>query len=370
MRRTPLLLTFALFGAGCTPAKPATVIPEPAPPATESAGEGTAARIEPSCRALVNFDDGTFLDVKLEDGKVRATRRAGTALYDQAAVYIAVVESRGADDWVGEDLMRVGPDGKAELWSSNDPGERPGQEEFCDLVDPDDPDSEEECWMDPEDFYAEHSLEVVGAFGPYLSVAAEAHGFSGGAHEYDDGYYATLALPGIEPLEGKHLGAPHVALVRKILAEEVVDEELTADALPTFQSPEDFGDFAVVLGPREAYNVATSAEGLAGEDPEDLEFRPHLLTRIEAGDWAMNHGYIDLALDLTPVPAAIASYLPEHGRWVGPNDCAAVSVPERAVLLPDGERWVPMHELEGEIIGVTWLAPEQARVPGLDDLRG
>ena len=224
--------------------------------------------------------------------------------------------------------------------------------------------------MDPEDFYAEHSLEVVSAFGPYLSVAAEAYGFSGGAHEYDDGYYETLALPGVEPLEGKHLGAPHVALVRKILAEEVIDEDMTADAVPSFESPEDFGDFAVVLGPRDAYNASTTAEGLAGEDPEDLEFRPHLLMRVEAGDWAMNHGYIDLALDLTPAPAAIASYLPQHGRWVGPNDCAAVSIPEGAVLLPDGERWVPMHELDGEIIGVTWIAPEQDRVPGLDDLRG
>ena len=371
MTRVLSLLPFALLASACASTKPPATV-DPQPVAQEGlSGEGSSARpaVEPSCRALVNFDDGTFLDVEVEDGKVHATRKTGTALYDQAAVYLAVVEPRGGEDWTGADLVRVGPDGKTELWSSNDPGERPSREEFCD-TDPDDPDAEEECWMDPEDFYAEHSIEIVGAFGPYLSIASMGYGFAGGAHEYDDGVYETLGLPGVQTIEGKLLGAPHVALARRVMAEEIIDEEMTEDMLPTFDSPEDFGEFAVRLGPGDAFNISTTAEALAGEEPEDLDVRPHMMLRMEAGSWAANHGYIELALDLTPVPDALASYMPDRGRWMGPNDCAMVSIPDAAVLIPDGDGWAPAHELNSAIIGVTWIAPEQGRVPGLDDLRG
>lgn len=342
-------LAWALAGAAALLACAAPA-PPPAPVVAEVVPMVEAPRpAGPSCRALVNLlaEGGEYVvaDVRVAGDGIEARTGAGTVVRDAEGLHGLWITSHGDARISWQVLMGQSLRGGPRIaWLDNDPGIPSDPARPCT--------PEHAC--DRSTWTAHHPIEILGTFGPYVSLFVMQEGFAGGAHGYDNSGPRTLQAPAGAPAEGL-LDASALPQIQRAITADPEYAELD-EPKPAVAAITDLREFGLALRPLadRGQAGATSPGGL------------YLSATLHCCSWAQNHNKYALELRLDPVPEALAPFSvdAQSGVSVAPDGCASVDSVRGEFAAAGGAR----RALPGQVLGVYWIDPgdpfDVGRLPG------
>jgi hypothetical protein len=335
----------ALSACDAPPAPPTPARPEPAP-----AAPSAPAPARPTCRALVNLlaDGGEYrvADVRVTGERIDASTGAGTVVRDAAGLHGLWITSRAVGPFRWQTLMgQALAGGPRTAWLDTDPGIP---------SDPAEPCAPGENCDDLTNWYADHSLHILGTFGPHVSLSVVEDGFTGGAHGYDGSHEVTLGAPAGAQVPGPALlDAGVLPQIERSIEGDPGYAALDVPK-PEVKKLEDLAWFGLALRPLgdRGSKDARSPAGI------------YLSAMLSCCTWVQNHNMYYLETRLDPVPPALAPFAPNGSAGLAaPDGCASVDPASGEFVA--GER---RHDLSGQVLGVYWLDPadpfDVARLPG------
>lgn len=343
--RPSRLLAAIVIVSACDspPAPPPSAKPEVAPVATP-------APTGPSCRALVNLlaEGGEYrvADVRVTGDKIEASTGAGTVVRDAAGLHGLWVTHRGVGAFKWQTLMgQALAGGPRTAWLDTDPGIPSEPADAC---------APGENCDDLTNWYADHRLNIIGTFGPYVSLSVVEDGFAGGVHGYDGSRVVTLAAPAGAPVQGPTLlDAGALAQIERSIKGDAGYEALD-EPKPAVEKLEDLESFGLALRPL-GDRGKKDAKGATGI---------HVSAMLSCCSWVQNHNMYYLETRLDPVPPALAPFAPAGAAGLtAPDGCGAVDPASDEFVVGDQRQGLP-----GQVLGVYWLDPadpfDVARLPG------
>lgn len=317
----------------------------PVAPVSTASSSGTPApaatppqKDPKQCRALLNLSDGSVADVRFgQTTKVEAGK--GFVLQDKDSLYAVDLLSISK-----EDKNRYGklsrswqkiiatplPTGKPAVWLDGDPG----------LNLPD-----EHAVMD---FYQEQRYQILGNVGPFLMISDFGNGFTGGAHDYDEGSYKAMRYPSTEDQGLGFLGPEvHNALQKTI-------SEIDAERQEGLTAPKDLKGVALTFGVKKGALSMT------------------LRHNIFCCSWAENHNQLDVEAPLTKIPKGLQDQLSDEKEplFTSPDGCALGYSQGKLVGKVEQNNPIPIEGLSGELRGLSWISLEHPfSVKQLEDAR-